>query len=164
VGGVALSRWTMSYFAAALAALIGAESLMASGYGYPAAPVGAPETLVLVHIVAIGWLSLLMCGALFQFVPVLIARPLYSNMLPLPTLGLLLAGLLALLLGFLQTAGTIPPHTGYFAGAAILLAAGFGLALWNLGRTLWAARPLPLPARFVVVGLCCLGVTVFLGI
>jgi hypothetical protein len=154
----------MSYFAAALTSLIIAEGLMAAGFGYPAAPIAAPETLILVHIVTIGWLSLLMCGALFQFVPVLIARPLYSNMLPLPTLGLLLAGLLALLLGFLQMAGTVPPHAGYFAGAAILLAAGFGLALWNLGRTLWAARPLPLPARFVVVGLCCLGVTVFLGI
>ena len=162
--GVALSRWTMSYFAAALTSLIIAEGLMAAGFGYPAASIAAPETLILVHIVTIGWLSLLMCGALFQFVPVLIARPLYSNMLPLPTLGLLLAGLLALLLGFLQMAGTVPPHAGYFAGAAILLAAGFGLALWNLGRTLWAARPLPLPARFVVVGLCCLGVTVFLGI
>ena len=88
MAGVALSRWTMSYFAAALAALIAAELLMTSGYGYPAAPVGAPETLVLVHIVVIGWLSLLMCGALFQFVPVLIARPLYSNSLPLPTLGI----------------------------------------------------------------------------
>ena len=102
--GVALSRWTMSYFAAALTSLIIAEGLMAAGVGYPAAPIAAPETLILVHIVTIGWLSLLMCGALFQFVPVLIARPLYSNMLPLPTLGFLLIGLLALLLGFLQTA------------------------------------------------------------
>lgn len=43
MGGVTLSRWTMFYFTAALAALIVAECLMAAGYGYPAVPIGAPE-------------------------------------------------------------------------------------------------------------------------
>ncbi len=164
MGGVTLSRWTMFYFTAALAALIVAECLMAAGYGYPAVPIGAPETLVLVHVVAIGWLSLLMCGALFQFVPVLIARPLYSNSLPLPTLGCLVTGLAALLAGFLQLAGQLTLDVPFFPIAAGLLGAGFGLALWNLGRTLWSARPLPLSARFVVVGLFSVGATVTFGI
>lgn len=52
--GVTLSRWTMSYFASALVTLIVAESLMAAGYGYPAIPIEAPDSLVLVHLVAIG--------------------------------------------------------------------------------------------------------------
>ena len=112
--GVTLSRWTMTYFASALAALIVAEGLMAAGYGYPAVPIEAPETLVLVHVVAIGWLSLLMCGALFQFVPVLVARPLHSNSLPLPTLGFLLTGLAALLLGFLELTGHAMRGVGFF--------------------------------------------------
>ena len=162
--GVTLSRWTMSYFASALVALVVAECLMAVGFGYPTAPIEAPETLVLVHVVAIGWLSLLMCGALFQFVPVLVARPLHSNSLPLPTLGCLLTGLVALLLGFLQLRGHTMPGVAFFPIAGMLLGAGFGLALWNLGRTLWAARPLPLPARFVVVGLISVGATVAFGI
>ncbi|TAL77943.1 MAG: hypothetical protein EPN75_12225 [Beijerinckiaceae bacterium] len=162
--GVTLSRWTMSYFAAALAALIAAECLMAAGYGYPAAAIGAPETLVLVHIVALGWLSLLMCGALFQFVPVMIAKPLYSNMLPLPTLACLLAGLAALLLGFLQLAGVVTQGAPLLAIGAVLLGLGFSLVLWNLGRTLWAARPLPLPSHFVIVGLCSIGATAIFGI
>src|SRR5579863_1333534 len=84
--GVSLSRWTMSYFAAALLALAAAEIMMTIGYGFPNAALQAPETFVLVHVVAIGWLSLLMCGALFQFVPVLAAHPLHSDWLPLPTL------------------------------------------------------------------------------
>jgi len=161
--GVTLSRWTMSYFAAALLSLILGECLMTAGYGFPSAPIRAPQTLVLVHLIAIGWLSLLLCGALFQFVPVLIARPLHSNSLPLPTLVLLVAGLAALLSGFLQLSGTIDVGAWPFPLAAGLLASGFALALYNLGRTLWQARPLPLPARFVAVALLCLAATVALG-
>src|SRR5215469_10653272 len=125
--GASLSRWTMSYFAAALLALVAAEVMMAVGYGFPHAALQAPETLILVHVVAIGWLSLLMCGALFQFVPVLVVRPLYSATLPLPTLLLLIAGLAALILGFLQLAGWLGPALPFFTLAGTLLGAGFAL-------------------------------------
>jgi hypothetical protein len=162
--GVTLSRWTMSYFAAALVALILGEALMVAGYGFPAAPIRAPETLVLVHLITIGWLSLLLCGALFQFVPVLVAHPLHSNTLPLPTLLFLLAGLCMLLAGFLQLAGTFDLPFSLLPYAAISLSIGFALVLYNLARTLWPARPLPLPARFVATALVCLAATVTLGV
>ncbi len=162
--GVSLSRWTMTYFAAGLVALVAAEGLMAAGYGFPNAPVQAPQTLVLVHLVAIGWLSVLMCGALFQFVPVLVARPLFSDFLPLPVLICLLVGLAGLLLGFLQLERPLGPALPYFPVAGALLGTGFALALWNLGRTLWVARPLPLPACFAVAGLASLAATALLGI
>lgn len=154
----------MSYFAAALVALLAAESLMAAGWGFPNAPIGAPATLLLVHLVVLGWLSLLLCGALFQFVPVLVAKPLYSATLPLPALVLLLGGLAALLSGFFGLNGTVAAELPFFPIASVLLAAGFSLVLWNLGRTLWAARPLGLPARFVAVGLFGLAATVAIGI
>ena len=137
---------------------------MASGYGFPRAALAAPETLILVHVVAIGWLSLLMCGALFQFVPVLVARPLYSDGLPLPTLLLLVAGLAALILGFMQLTGRIDPALPFFTLAGILLGAGFALALWNLARTFLAAQTLPTPARFVSAGLVSITATATLGI
>lgn len=162
--GVSLSRWTMSFFAAALAALLLAQGLMAAGYGYPSAPIESPRTLVVVHVVAIGWLSLLMCGALLQFLPVLINRPLYSNFLAMPALLCLLGGLGALLLGFLWLDGQIQAVVSYFAIASVLLGSGFALVLWNLGRTLMACRPLPLPARFVSVGLASIAFTAMLGI
>jgi hypothetical protein len=154
----------MSYFAAALACLLGGEALMAAGFGFPAAALAAPDTLVLVHLIAIGWLSLLMLGALFQFVPVLIAKPIYSNWLPLPTLIAIGLGLAALVLGFLRLGGRIAWPLPYFPAAAALLGFGFALALWNLALTIWPARPLPLSARFVAVGLLCVGATVTLGI
>jgi hypothetical protein len=162
--GVSLSRWTMAYFAAALCSLVAAEVLMALGYGFPHAALRAPETLILVHVVTIGWLSLLMCGALFQFVPVLVAQPLHSNRLPLPTLVALVAGLAALLLGFLQLAGRVDPGPPFFVLGGALLGFGFALVLWNLARTLWSARTRPVPARFVIVGLVSLAATVALGI
>ncbi len=162
--GVSLSRWTMSYFAAACLALIAAEMMMALGYGFPHSAVEAPQTLVLVHVVAIGWLSLLMCGALFQFLPVLVARPLYNDTLPLPTLLSLIAGLVALILGFLQLGGQVGPGPPFFALAGALLGMGFAFVLWNLARTLLAAPMRPLPARFVTIGLASIAVTAAFGI
>lgn len=162
--GVSLSRWTISYFAAALVAFLAAQILMVAGYGYPNTPIAAPETLVLVHLIALGWLTLLISGALFQFVPVLVARSLYSNSLPLPTLFFLLGGLAALLLGFLQLNGQIALVFPFLPAASALLAVGFGLIIWNLGRTLWPARPLPLPARFVVVALVSIAATATIGV
>ncbi len=161
--GVTLSRWTMSYFALALLSLMAALALMAGGFGYPSTEVAAPRTLLVVHLVAIGWLSLLLCGALFQFVPVLIARPLFSDRLPLATLGCLGGGLLLLLCGFLHLAGVPGPAWSVLPWGGGLLVVGLALAIYNLARTMWAARPLGLPARFVAVGLASLAATALLG-
>jgi hypothetical protein len=162
--GATLSRWTLSYFAAAMLFLTAAEVLMTLGFGYPAAALQTPETLIVVHFITIGWLSLLMCGALFQFVPVLVAKPIYSNRLPLPALLLILAGLVPLTRSFLQLGGYLSFESHCYVLASVLLGSGFSLVLWNLGRTLWGARPLTLPARFVTAGLFCLAATVTFGI
>src|SRR5438105_1417471 len=95
--GASISRWTMSYFAMAVTWLFVALALMVAGIGFPAVDLASPDTLILVHVVCIGWLSLAMCGALFQFVPVLVAKPLFSEKWVLPASGLLTAGLASLL-------------------------------------------------------------------
>jgi hypothetical protein len=105
-----------------------------------------------------------MCGALFQFVPVLVARPLYSQRLPLPAMVLLMVGLASLLLGFMQVDGAIRTGLPLLPIATVPLGAGFGLVVWNLGHTLWKARPLPLSARFVGAGLASLAAGGGLGI
>ena len=161
--GAALSRWTMASFAAALVFLLAAQALMVAGYGFPAADIRAPQTLVVVHMVTIGWLSLLLCGALFQFVPVLVAKPLLHEKLVLPSLLLLLGGLICLLCGFLHLSGWAEIAVTLLAVAGVLLPAGFALVLFVLGTTLWNARPLPLPARFVAAGLVCVAATAGFG-
>lgn len=162
--GGGLSRWTMAYFAAALASLLAAEALMAWGYGYPAAAPTAPATLVVVHLGAIGWLSLLMCGALFQFVPVLVNRPLASPGLVLPALLSLVAGLFSLVLGFLSLDGSIDPSIPFLPIAGPLLCLGFGMAAWAVGMTIARALPLSIPAAFVAAGLAGLAATAALGL
>ncbi len=161
--GASLSPWTMTFFAASLTFLVSAEGLMVMGYGFPADAVEAPETLILVHMTVIGWLSLLMCGALFQFVPVLVARPLVRTQLALAALVCLIAGLASLLAGFLQLAGRLETDLPFLPVGGVLLPIGFALAIWVLGETLWRARLLPLPARFVALGLACLLGVVALG-
>ncbi|MFA5539148.1 MAG: hypothetical protein WCZ72_10165 [Gemmobacter sp.] len=159
----ALSRWTMTFFAAALLLLLLAEALMALGWGYPHQGLRAPGTLIVVHLVAVGWLSLAMAGALMQFVPVLTTRPLAFERLALPALALLLCGLAGLVLGFGALAGWPLPSVALPLGGAALVA-GFALVIAMTGRTLWLARPLALHARFVAAGLVALGAAVSAGL
>jgi hypothetical protein len=159
--GATISRWTMTYFATALAWLFVALGLMIAGVGYPAADIASPDTLILVHAVCIGWLSLAMCGALFQFVPVLVAKPLFSDKLALPALMLLVTGLLALIAGFLSLGGRLPPALWLLPSGAVMLVVGFGLVVLDLGLTTWL-RPTG-PARFVLVGLASLVATAAFG-
>ena len=159
--GTSISRWTMSYFAMAVAWLLVALALMVAGVGFPAVDLASPDTLVLVHVVCIGWLSVAMCGALLQFVPVLVAKPLFSEKWVLPALGLLTAGLASLLAGFLALGGRLPAWLWLLPLGAFLLIAGFGLIVVDLGLTAWL-RPTG-PARFVLVGLASLCATVAFG-
>ncbi|MGV1793537.1 hypothetical protein [Rhizobium sp. A37_96] len=162
--GATLSRWTMSYFAAALLFLLFGETVMALGFGYPSASIAAPETLFLVHVIAIGWLGLLLTGALLQFVPVLVARPLRCAWAAGPALLLLILGLSCLSAGFLRLRGFLDAPAHILPGGGLLLVAGFLLVVLMIGSTLQQARPLPLPARFVVSGLLSLLVAILLGL
>lgn len=158
-----LSRWTMSYFAAALAFLLAAAALAVAGIGYPAAGLAEPATLILVHLVAIGWLSLAMAGALLQFVPVLVSRPLAFSGLALPALFALIAGLILLCAGFATLAGWIEAPLDLLPLGAAFLLSGFALLGLMLAATLLSARPIALFARFVLIGLACLAATALSG-
>ncbi len=161
--GATLSRWTMSYFAAACLMLVAGQGLMVAGYGYPAVDIAAPQTLALVHVVAIGWLSLLMAGALLQFVPVLVARPIVGGRFAAPALLLLLGGLGCLVGGFVALSGAVELPLALLPLGGGLLLAGFGLFAAVLAATLISARPLSLPARFVATGLAALITAALIG-
>jgi hypothetical protein len=164
VWGTSLSRWTMTHFAVALAALLLAEALMTAGYAYPAVDLQAPLGFVAIHLVVLGWLSLLMLGALYQFVPVITGKPLWSQRLALAALLAIVGGLAGMAIGFLGLAGIGPDAAPWLPAGGILVVTGFGLAALNLGTTLWRGRPLPLPAQFIAAGVFFLLVTGSLGL
>jgi len=95
-----LSRWTPAMFACALVNLGLGLLLAVLGLGWPAVPATAPVSLAMVHLLTIGWLTLLMFGALFQFVPVITGRKLPSQTLPLLTLIGIERGLALMVGGF----------------------------------------------------------------
>lgn len=161
--GATLSRWTLSYFTASLAFLVFGLGLMAGGFGFPVHGIRAAETLIVVHAVSIGWLALLMSGALMQFVPVLVNGRLWGSRASLPALLLLVAGLCGLLTGFAGMAGLAESPAWLLPVSGILLTCGFSIIFAILGMTLWLARPIALPARFVAAGICCLVITALLG-
>ncbi|MGO4676643.1 hypothetical protein AB4Z40_27465 [Bosea sp. 2YAB26] len=154
-----LSRWTMSYFAAALVCLFAAEAMMVAGISYPAYGLAEPATLITVHLLSIGWLSLVMAGALLQFVPVLVARPLSCPRLALPALALTLGGLAGLCAGFASVSGMLPFAPELLPLSGLVLLAGFSLLGIMLAITLLRSRPLTLLPRFVLVGLAALAAT-----
>jgi len=162
--GAGVSRWTMLHFGCALGALLLAGLLLAAGYADPLQAARAPATLLTVHLVTIGWLTLLMLGALYQFVPVITGTPLYSQRLPLASLALIGAGLAAMLAGFLALGGTAWLSRAWLPLGGGLVLAGMTLGALDLALTLWRARPLPLPARFVAVGLGFMLVTALFGL
>lgn len=154
----------MLHFGCAMGALLAAEALLAAGYADPLAALRAPATLVGVHLVTIGWLSLLMLGALYQFVPVITNTTLYSQRLPLYSILAIVPGLAAMLAGFVALGGNSFLHTVCLPIGGTLVLAGFVLGAVNLAVTLWRARPLPLPADFVASSLAFLLLTGLVGV
>jgi hypothetical protein len=158
-----LSRWTPAMFACALVNLGLGLLLAVLGLAWPVAPASAQITLAMVHLLTIGWLTLLMFGALFQFVPVITSRKLPSQKLPLVMLVGLELGLALMVGGFCAL--------GRIAWAEVLLPAGGSLVIAALivgGATLLvpltAKGKMALSARFVVAGLAFLLLTGLLGL
>lgn len=161
--GAPLSRWTMSYFAASLICLLMGLAAMGAGFGFPLEDVGAPDTLVIVHLLAIGWLGLLFCGALLQFVPVLAAaKPRFAS-LAAPALILLICGLSALIAGFLSLGGRLDVDLAAMPLAATCLAAGFMALALCFAATILSQPVVDHSGRLVLVGLAALLVTIALG-
>lgn len=159
-----LSRWTLLFFACALANFVLAQALILAGFTYPAQPWSAPGTLIAVHLMTIGWLLLLMLGALFQFIPVITSKMLPSQHLALATLVSVQLGLIGMICGFAALALGMPQLAYCLPIGGALIIAGVLLAIYNIGVPLLQARPLPLPGRMLLTALVFLLATIGLGV
>ena len=159
----------MSYFTAAIVSLLLAELLWSSGLAKPLEDIGTAWVLVGVHLTTLGFLTLLMMGALHQFVPVLTETELASQTWSGVTLFCMTTGLLGMILGFLALPGIVPggilpPTPWLLPVGGSLVVIGIVIALVNLGVTLKRAWPWQLSAWLVATGLIYLGITVTVGL
>lgn len=162
--GASISRWTMAYFAASLVCLATALLLLGSGFGTPLAAPDAPDTLVVVHLVTVGWLGLLFSGALLQFVPVLAATWLRMAGLALPALLAISCGLILLEIGFLSLGGHLDIGVLVMPVGALLLMLGFGCVILMAAATIVSEEAFDVSGILVLFGLVALAVTIILGI
>ncbi len=159
-----LSRWTLAHFYAALASFLLAQVLLAAGIAGIDEPLQAWPILATVHLLTIGWLSTLMFGALYQFVPVITGATLPGRHAPLLTLIATQLGLAGMVAGFLGPWYGLDHARLCLPAGGSLVAAGLGGGALYLLWSLWRARPLPLAARFVAAGQGFLLLTLTLGL
>lgn len=158
-----LSRWTPAIFTIALASFALGQLGIVAGLSWPAVPDAASATFADVHLFTIGWISLLMFGALFQFVPVITGNKLLRQWLSLATLILVAVGLAGMVAGFLLLGMAGAPAWLLPAGGLLVLA-GVLTGAVNIGVPLARKHPLPLSAHFVIAALAFLLLTVLLGL
>ncbi len=116
-----------------------------------------PHLLAATHLAALGWLTMIAMGALYQFVPVVLDVPIFSERLGKAQFYLYLAGVLGLAYemgsGRLQTV----------AWPAGLLVLAIGMFLYNMVRTLARVERWPLTGWFILAALTSLGLVVTAG-
>jgi len=159
-----LSRWTLLIFTCALVNFLLAQVAIVAGFTWPSVSYSNGMTLVAVHLMTIGWLTLLMFGALFQFVPVITGRPLRHQWLSMATLIFVEAGLICMLAGFLVLDHDYPYLIDCLPLGGALVLMGSLFAIVNVMTPLLRTQPHPLPGRFVLVGLAFLLMTILLGL
>lgn len=118
---------------------------------------GDPAILAATHFLTLGFVSMVMMGALYQLVPVVLNVRLASVRLGALHYALFLPGVALLVSGF------------WGAGLPVLITGGslvvvsVGVFLYNMGRTLRRARRWDLPGWYVATSLGYLALTVILG-
>ena len=110
-----------------------------------------------VHVTLVGWICLTIMGAMTQFVPVWSGVSLHSRRLAVAQLWLVAGGLL----GFVAALGALALWA--LPIVAALMLAGFWLFVYNVGRTLWGARPLDYTERHFALALVSFALLAPLG-
>ena len=164
IGGAGVSRWTMAHFACALPSFVLAQILIVVGFAYPEAPLQMLPSFAVVHLLTIGWLSTLMFGALYQFVPVITGVELPTQHVPLATLLATQLGLAGLVVGFMSPLYGLDHAELCLPVGGTLVAAGLGGGAVLLLSVIWRAPVRTLPVRFVATGLGFLVLTLALGL
>lgn len=102
--------------------------------GWMSAAPRSPEGWFQVHLLVLGWATMIAMGAVYQLLNVVLQNESYSVGLGFVHYGLFTAGTTGLLLGFRFL------ETAWIAAFATLACAGILVFAWNIGRTLLRAK------------------------
>jgi len=138
------------FITAPLLAVVAALVLMFAG---PAAFTSrwTPELLAVTHLLTLGYMSMVMLGAMLQMLPVLAAVPVPRVVIIGSLVHILIVvGCLLLAMGFLwQKSSLLLTAAGLLAAGFILFISAVGVALYSAGRP----NPTILGMKFALVGL-----------
>jgi len=117
-----------------------------------------PADLAETHLATLGWITMVMFGALYQFTPVVFRTKLYSARLGRIQFALYVAGVVTLVASFKQM---WTPGLG-IGGSVVVLAVV--LFLYNIARTLLHRAAWTLSGQYIVHALFFLAATVAIGL
>ncbi|HSJ23134.1 MAG TPA: hypothetical protein VK929_00520 [Longimicrobiales bacterium] len=147
------------HFAAALGfLLLGAAGAVLHAPDLAAGQYLSPRVAALTHLFTLGWITTSIMGALYQFLPVALDRPIRSVTLAHVTFALHVPGLLAFVTGL----ATGRPML--LLGGAVVMGMGVLLFAGNLAATLKSATRRDVTWWALALATCYLTVTLVLGL
>lgn len=117
-----------------------------------------PKLLAITHIATLGWISMIILGALNQLLPVILDTELYSSRLAQLTFFCFAAGIILLVFSFWTFSIGI-----FIETAAILLIIAATLFLINVAVTTYKKSKLTLQAEFIITAGLWFWITAILG-
>jgi len=117
-----------------------------------------PQILAITHMAALGWGTMIILGASYQLIPVVLETDLYSEKLAWISFGLFLPGLIALVYSF----WTFVPGIHMQCGAVLLLVS-FVLFTVNVYLTAKKKKQQTIQEDFIFSACLCLCFTAILG-
>jgi hypothetical protein len=141
---------TISFFVASVLVLLSSDSFFGHYF--------QPRLLAITHIMALGWGTMCIFGALFQFLPVLLEVPLFSGKLAKITFFLMLGGIPLLIFSFWNFKIGWPLQS-----ASVIISAAVFTFFINILKTVNSARINNVAADFISVSSFWLLITVIAG-
>jgi hypothetical protein len=151
-------RLPLGFFVAGPLALVLLQLVLALDGGRLLQHYLLPADLSETHLATLGWVTMMMIGALYQLAPVVFQTRLHSERLGLVQFWLYLGGVAGLVLSFRRM---WTPGLGIFGTLVVLAVALF---LYDAGRTLHGSRVRSLTGSYLLHALACLGLTVIAGL
>lgn len=117
-----------------------------------------PHLLAITHIATLGWGTMLIFGALYQFLPVVLVSGLYSTLLAKTTFILFASGITILIYAFWTFSVGVPIQI-----ASCILLAGATFFVFNIIATSRKTKESIIEAEFIVISAIWFWLTVLIG-